>query len=143
MLMSIGFHYYETIQNSLSLQWIEKERTPLVLGRLIAVGSFTSLAAFGLIYLGLTALNLGFEATFAAGGVLTVLIAVIAWFCYPRYPSKTTQHRHLVFRAPLLAVLLPGVFVRCPQADIYRIRRFSDGREVWFTVHPHSRYCSW
>ena len=98
MLMSIGFHYYETIQNSLSLQWIEKERTPLVLGRLIAVGSFTSLAAFGLIYLGLTALDLGFEATFAAGGVLTVLIAVIAWFCYPRYPSKTTQHRHLVFR---------------------------------------------
>ena len=26
VLMSFGFHYYEAIQNSLSLQWIEKNR---------------------------------------------------------------------------------------------------------------------
>jgi len=45
LLMSFGFHYYETIQNSLSLQWLEKDRTAIALGRMLAVGSFTSLIA--------------------------------------------------------------------------------------------------
>ena len=31
VVMSIGFHYFETIQTSLSLQWIETERTAEVL----------------------------------------------------------------------------------------------------------------
>ena len=53
LLMSFGFHYYEAVQNSLALQWIEKERTPLVLGRIIAAGSFSSLLALALIYGGL------------------------------------------------------------------------------------------
>ena len=44
VLMSIGFHYFETIQTSLSLQWVEPERTAEVLGRIIAVGAFTSIA---------------------------------------------------------------------------------------------------
>ena len=98
MLMSVGFHYYETIQNSLSLQWIDKQRTPFVLGKLIAVGSFTSLAAYLLIYLSLEILDLGYKPTFLAGGVLCVLIAVIVIAFYPYYPSKTAQHKHIVLR---------------------------------------------
>lgn len=97
-VMSIGYHYYETIQNSLSLQWIAKERTPLVLGKLIAVGSFTSLGAYFLIYLGLSALGLGYITTFAVGGLVSVLLALIAVLCFPYYPSKSIQHKHLVLR---------------------------------------------
>ncbi len=97
-IMSIGYHYYETIQNSLSLQWIEKERTPMVLGKLIAVGSFTSLGAYLLIYLGLSALGLGYVTTFAIGGMVSVLLATIAVLCFPYYPSRAVQHKHLVFR---------------------------------------------
>ena len=43
VLMSIGFHYFEAINQSLSLQWLSKDEAPQVLGRLIAVGSVTSL----------------------------------------------------------------------------------------------------
>ena len=32
VLMSIGFHYFETIKQSLSLQWLSKEEAPQVLG---------------------------------------------------------------------------------------------------------------
>ncbi|MGD8905959.1 MAG: MFS transporter, partial [Gammaproteobacteria bacterium] len=28
VIMSVGFHYYETIQSSLALQWIDKSRAP-------------------------------------------------------------------------------------------------------------------
>ena len=47
MLSSIGFHYYETVNQSLQLQWIPKYRAPQVLGWLLAVGSAASLFAFG------------------------------------------------------------------------------------------------
>ena len=97
-LMSIGFHYYETVQNSLSLQWIEKERTPFVLGKLIAVGSFTSLIAFGLIYLCLTLLDLSYKVVYIAGGGLTCLIVLFAWLAYPHFPGRHAQHKKLILR---------------------------------------------
>lgn len=43
VLMSIGFHYYETVQTSLSLQWLEQDRAPEILGRILAVGSFVAI----------------------------------------------------------------------------------------------------
>ncbi len=97
-LMSLGFHYYETLQNSLSLQWIEKARTPYVLGKLIAVGSFTSLLAFGLIYLGLQVFDLGYPIIYLVGGGLTCVIAVLAWLAYPHFPAKQVQHKNLILR---------------------------------------------
>lgn len=50
LVMSIGFHYFETIRQSLSLQWLTKEEAPRKLGRLIAIGSMTSLIGFASIY---------------------------------------------------------------------------------------------
>ena len=47
VLMSVGFHYMETIKQSLSLQWLSMEEAPRILGRLISVGSLTSLLAYG------------------------------------------------------------------------------------------------
>ena len=40
VVMSMGYHYYETVQSSLALQWIDRDRAPETFGRLIAVGSF-------------------------------------------------------------------------------------------------------
>ena len=51
IVMSTGFHYFETIKNSLSLQWLSKEEAPQVLGKLIAVGSITSLILYCFIWL--------------------------------------------------------------------------------------------
>jgi len=39
MLSSIGFHYYETVNQSLQLQWLDKLRAPQMLGWLLAAGS--------------------------------------------------------------------------------------------------------
>ena len=49
MLSSIGFHYFETVNQSLQLQWLTKERAPIVIGRLVAAGSAASLVAYGLL----------------------------------------------------------------------------------------------
>jgi MFS family permease len=98
LIMSFGFHYYEAVQNSLSLQWIEKERTAQVLGRILAVGSFTSLVAFAVIYSGLQLLELEYRFVFLAGGGLSILLGIVAWFCYPTFPAKHVQHKTLILR---------------------------------------------
>ena len=39
LLSSIGYHYYETVNQSLQLQWIEKSKAPQIIGWLTAAGS--------------------------------------------------------------------------------------------------------
>ena len=51
LLSSIGFHYYETVNQSLQLQWIDKDKAPQMLGWLAAAGSLASLVAYGLLVL--------------------------------------------------------------------------------------------
>ncbi len=98
ILMSIGFHYYETMNQSLTLQWIDKDRAPEMLGRLLAVGSTASLVAYGLIYLLWLVLGLPYEAIYLAGGGLTIALALIAFMSFPKFEAKVEQHKHLVLR---------------------------------------------
>ena len=51
VVMSLGYHYYETLQVSLSLQWIDKARAPETLGRLIAAGAVASIVVYGLVWI--------------------------------------------------------------------------------------------
>ena len=98
VVMSVGFHYYETLQTSLALQWIEKERSAETLGRLIAAGSFAGILAFVLIWFNDQVLQLGFEWQYLIMGGMTVLIALGVWLLFPRFPQHTDQHKHMVFR---------------------------------------------
>jgi hypothetical protein len=98
VLMSLGFHYYETVQSSLALQWIDKARAPETFGRLIAVGAFTGLVAYGLVWLAFEFFDIGYVATYLVAGGLTLAIALAAWALFPRYPEPVVQHRRLLLR---------------------------------------------
>ena len=98
VLMSVGFHYYETLQQSLILQWIGKDRAPLVMGRQIAARSFAALATFGLLWLGLEWLALDYVWLYLVGGGIALAVALFAWRVFPRFPQVTVQHKHLFLR---------------------------------------------
>ncbi len=98
VLMSTGYHYYETMQTSLSLQWIDKRRAPETLGRLIATGSFASVVTFGLVWVTFELLGLDYQWVYMAGGGITAGIALVGWLAFPRFPEKVQQHRHIVLR---------------------------------------------
>ena len=98
VVMSVGFHYYETIQTSLSLQWIEKERTAEILGRIIAVGAFTSIVAFAAIWTAFDMASLDFVTVYVLGGGVTVMIAIACWLFFPQFPGKVKQRRQLALR---------------------------------------------
>ncbi|MCH7942700.1 MAG: MFS transporter [Proteobacteria bacterium] len=98
VLMSLGYHYYATMQKSLVLQWTPLEKTPEMLGRVIAVGSATSIVTFGIVWLAFDFAALDFHWVYMIGGGLTALAALVCWIVYPRFTVGVEQHRHLVFR---------------------------------------------
>ncbi len=97
-IMSVGFHYFETVQQSLSLQWLPKNEAPRQLGRIIAAGSFATIAAYALIFLTWKLLHLDFSSVYLAGGGATVLLALLAWFGFPKFREAVPQRKHLLMR---------------------------------------------
>ena len=98
VLMSVGFHYAETISQSLSLQLISRERLPQVLGRQIAVGAFTGLAVFAAIYILAEWLALDYLWVYLLFGCVTIMIAWLMYFGCPHFKGEAEQHKHMVLR---------------------------------------------
>jgi len=98
VLMSIGFHYFETVQTSLSLQWVDRRRAPEILGRLVAVRSLAGIVTFALVWLAFEWLGLDYQWVYLAMGGATVLIALYCAFAFPRLDGYVPQRKHLVFR---------------------------------------------
>jgi predicted MFS family arabinose efflux permease len=98
VLMSIGFHYFYTVQQSLTLQWIEVERTPVVMGRLSAVSSVAALIGFGGVWVGMQYLGFGYTTLYLIGGGICLLLATAAWFVFPVFETKVPQRKHLLMR---------------------------------------------
>ena len=95
---SLGFHYYETVNQSLQLQWLEKKRAPQILGWLVAAGSAASLIAYALIALVFKWGGAGYHGVYMAGGGLTVAIALFCWLYFPQFETHTVQHKKIILR---------------------------------------------
>ena len=98
VLMSIGFHYFEAVKQSLSLQWLSKEETPQVLGRLIAVGSLTSLIVYASLWALLEIFQASYLLNFLIAGSLCMILALVMYFVFPIFPAKTIQNKNLILR---------------------------------------------
>ena len=98
VVMSVGFHYYETLQTSLSLQWLDPDRTAETLGRIIAAGSFMAIVTFGFIWLCFHIFELDFSWVYLIGGGFTLSIVLFAVLAFPHFPEKVRQRRHMVLR---------------------------------------------
>ncbi|EJE4687674.1 MFS transporter [Vibrio parahaemolyticus] len=98
LLMSTGFHYFETLKQSLSLQWLSKEEAPEMLGKFISVAALASLFTYGAIWILLEQLKFDFKTVYLlAGGVGFVLIIVMA-LAFPQFKTAVPQNKKLVLR---------------------------------------------
>ncbi|MBT3776653.1 MAG: MFS transporter [Pelagibacteraceae bacterium] len=98
IVMSTGFHYFETIKNSLSLQWLSKEEAPQILGRLIAVGSITSLILYAAIWCLLEIFNIDYVYIFLICGIICIGIALYLQLSFPIFKPKNIQHKNIILR---------------------------------------------
>ncbi len=99
LIGSFGFHYYETVNQSLQLQWLDKDRAPQIIGWLVAAGSASSLLAYALIAIVFKWFGFGYNAVYIAGGGITVAIAVYCWLAHPQYEMRVAQHRKVIIRS--------------------------------------------
>jgi len=86
------------VQQSLTLQWIDKEHAPEVMGRLSAASSIAALLAFGTVWAGMSQLGLDYRTLYLGAGGLVVLLAITVAVLYPTFPQKVPQRKHLLMR---------------------------------------------
>lgn len=96
LVMSFGFHYYETINQSLTLQYFDHATAPLVFGRLRSLGAATNMAV-GLLILFLSTW-LEYTQLFVILGGITMAAGL---WCLTQDPSDKDlppQRKKMVFR---------------------------------------------
>ncbi len=98
VLMSIGFHYLETLQNSLSLQWLDRQEAPHVLGQILSARSFTSLVVLGCLYVYFLAFETNYMAVYLLAGGACIAIGIFCWLAMPRFDDTVIQRRELFLR---------------------------------------------
>ena len=98
VLMSVGFHYAETIHQSLSMQLISRERLPLVMGRQIAVSSFTGLAVLALLFLLVEVFQVSYLWIYLLFGCITLGFACFIFLAFPHFKGEAEQHKTMILR---------------------------------------------
>jgi hypothetical protein len=98
LLSSIGFHYYETVNQSLQLQWLPKDRAPRMLGVLLSVGAGATLLAYGAIVVTWRAFDLSYDLVYWIAGGTTAALAVVAWLVFPSFEAPHPQTKRMVLR---------------------------------------------
>ncbi|WP_417828570.1 MFS transporter [Thalassospira sp.] len=98
VLMSIGFHYFETMQQALSLQWVRKDRTAMVMGRQLSAKSISSLVMFGMVWVMLEVFAVEYRYVYLFGGALTILAALFVWGAFPKFSDAHPQTKKLILR---------------------------------------------
>jgi hypothetical protein len=98
IIMSIGFHYLETIKDSLSLQWLNKQDAPEFLGKMIAASAMASIIAFVMVWFLFEQLAIDYHWLYILGGGVSLGIAFFGWLYFPHFPEKVYQHKKLILR---------------------------------------------
>ncbi|MDA7426268.1 MFS transporter [Thalassococcus lentus] len=98
LISSFGFHYYETVNQSLQLQWLPKDRAPQMLGLLIAAGSAATLVAYVAIVMTWRTFDLSYNFVYMISGGLTLLIVAYCVLVIPNFDSPHPQVTKFVLR---------------------------------------------
>ncbi|WP_276612679.1 MFS transporter [Halioglobus maricola] len=98
VVMSLGFHYFETINKSLTLQWIPKQEAPHFMGRAMAVKAAGALLAYSGIWILMEWVGVGYTGMYLLAGAIGVVITLLLWARFPQFPEGAAQHKKLVFR---------------------------------------------
>ena len=98
IIMSIGFHYFETINGSLTLQWIDKDKTAEFLGRVIATRSAASIIAFSLVWLLFEQFQVAYMWLYLIAGGVCIAIVLFCWQHFSLFPEKVTQTKKIILR---------------------------------------------
>lgn len=97
LIMSFGFHYFETTNQSLTLQYFDTETSPIVFGKLRSYASITNICAGAVIFF--TAGLMSPKNIYLIAGVLVIFCALWALIQNPSDKSIAPQRKSMVLRS--------------------------------------------
>lgn len=98
VLMSLGFHYFETVNQSLALQWLPKARAPILLARMRSAESYMTLLTLGTILLAWNLLNAPFWLIYFVAGATGLAAFTLILLKFPLFPETVVQTKKLILR---------------------------------------------
>ena len=98
VVMSIGFHYLETVQTSLSLQWLPVKDAPYVMGQLLSAKSLCNFLVLGALYIFLARFSVNYNLVYIIAGTFAAAIAILCFFHFPKFPNKVEQRKTLFLK---------------------------------------------
>jgi hypothetical protein len=96
LIMSFGFHYYETTNQSLTLQYFDRDRSPWVLGKLRSFSAASNIAAG--IFIFFIAPALSYTQIYLLIGSLIVAASVWGFHQDPTSRNLIPQRNKMIFR---------------------------------------------
>lgn len=96
LIMSFGFHYYETLNQSLTLQYFSTSESPLVFAKLRSIAALTNI--FIGIILFFVAKYFSYKNLFLTIGVFIILLGSITLFIDPSRKDLPVQRKKMIFR---------------------------------------------
>ena len=96
LIMSFGFHYYETTNQSLTLQYFDNATSPLIFGRLRSLAAATSIVVGLLLFL--MGLAFSYKVMFLLVGSLVAVAGIWGLLQDPTHRNLVPQHRKMILR---------------------------------------------
>jgi len=118
-IMSVGFHYFETINSSLTLQWLPKNQAASFMGQVIGYSSAAGLIAYGVVWLLYKYFEMDYIWIYTIFGSLGIAMVVHLWFLFPKFENVVPQ--------TLLGLLFAHISKRGPSTNLYGFCGLFDG----------------
>ena len=117
VLASIGFHYYETCNQSLAMQWLDKKTAPQMLGKIYGFAAMAQVFTLVAIFIAVMVLSpqlglsdiikggvfpagqFGYQIIYLIAGAVTVGLACLGLFGFPLFKATNPQRKSIILRS--------------------------------------------
>ena len=95
-IMSVGFHYFETTNKSLTIQHFNRQQSAIVFAKLRGLGAFANVI-IGL-YIWSVSQYVSYQTNFLSLGILVICVGIYCLFQHPVKKDMPPQHTKLVLK---------------------------------------------
>ncbi|MBI9067283.1 MAG: MFS transporter [Salinivirgaceae bacterium] len=96
LLMSVGFHYFETVNQSLTLQYFNKKEAPLMIGKIKSMAALTNIIVGVIIWFSSQKFSLSWH--FMVAGGIVMSIGIYSLFKNPVNKNLVPQQKKMVLK---------------------------------------------
>jgi len=96
--MSFGFHYFETANQSLTLQYFDKTISPWVFGKLRSLSAASSIVVGIIIYLVTKYIDFSYSHIYIITGGLVMIVGLWAFLYDPTNKDIVPQRKKMIFK---------------------------------------------